>query len=735
MSLIYMVMAAISGEVPTPPADGSLFSWGYGTTYRKLGDAATTTRSSPVQVGAVTTWRFVAVGDTHAVAVKNDNTLWTWGTSGNGQCGIGTTSSVYSLPAQVGALSDWSMVSTFWNFTVALKTDGSIWSWGLGGSGQLGHGNTTQLSSPVQIGAGYDWCCISAGSAFTAAVKFNGTLWTWGSGGQGQLGGNSLSSRSSPLQVGGDTDWFSVSAGAYHCMGIRTDGTLWAWGDNSYGQLGTGNTTSTSSPVQIGSLTDWVLVVSASANTYAIKSDGTLWGWGRNTYGQLGQGNTTNRSSPVQIGSDTDWRVIRPNFTESIYNGQGILAVKSNGTLWAVGSNGAGQLGVNTATASYSTMVQVGADVDWVNAFWGGGVLGATNGSTAFGIRNENGSPPALPDPSNSGFDLYVFGDNTYGAIGLQNLAPYPGVAKFANQKWRSITSLKNLNSYGMKSNGQPYACGVDNSGYLGAVQDSGAPQNTHILSPYTGASAIAPGMLISKGKLYCWGTNTAGEVGDSSTTTRSSPVQIGALTTWSKVSSNGITRMAIKNDGTLWAWGLNSGGQLGKGNTTNYSSPVQVGALTNWADVHVGADDANVTVMAIKTDGTLWGWGYNADGRIGDGTTTSHSSPVQVGSLTTWRKATLGYALRTDGTLWKLGATLTQVAGTWLDVGASGEHQGAVSSDGTVWMWGSNSHGQLGLGDYVDRSSPTQISRVTTGRFINCASKVTVVMAIEGGA
>jgi len=145
---------------------------------------------------------------------------------------------------------------------MALKTDGTIWCWGEGGSGALGQGNTTDYSSPVQVGALTTWATIGPGSEtdqanseWSMAVKTDGTLWTWGENTKGQLGDGSTTDRSSPVQIGALTTWSSVSGGRKTSYAIKTDGTLWAWGNGE--ALGNGTTTQISSPVQIGALTTW----------------------------------------------------------------------------------------------------------------------------------------------------------------------------------------------------------------------------------------------------------------------------------------------------------------------------------------------------------------------------------------------------------------------------------------------------------------------------------------------
>jgi alpha-tubulin suppressor-like RCC1 family protein len=337
-------------------------------------------------------------------------------------------------------------------------------------------------------------------------------LWAWGHGGSGGLGQGNTTNYSSPVQVGALIDWSTIAIGTQNGFALKTDGTIWSWGRNNLGQLGHNNTTAISSPVQIGALTTWLELSAGYYHAVAIKADGTLWGWGRNNKGNLGQGNTTNYSSPVQVGALTDWLQVAAGYGMT-------LAVKTDGTLWAIGSNYAGQLGFGAEGAHVSSPVQVGALTNW---------------------------------------------------------------SKVTCGQW-----------------------------YTMAIKTDGT--------------------------IWAWGEANSGQLGDGTVVDKSSPVQVGALTTWSKISAGGEgttgISMAIKTDGTLWAWGNNGKGALGDGSLTSRSSPVQIGALTTWAECCPGAEHSTV----LQTDGTLWGMGYNAFGQLGNGNITQYSSPVQVGALTSW--------------------------------------------------------------------------------------------------
>jgi len=194
------------------------------------------------------------------------------------------------------------------------ELEGKLWTWG-DGDNYLGHGNLTSYNSPQQIGSLTTWTNNMgdwSNSATIHVIKTDGTLWGWGENAYGQVGkgvGDHTSIKyESPVQIGSDTDWAMVSDGGVHSAAIKTDGTLYTWGNNWYGQLGLGDTTQRLAPVQVGSGTTWSSISCAEAYyTMAMKTDGTLWACGTNRKGNLGDGTTTDRSSFVQVGSATHW--------------------------------------------------------------------------------------------------------------------------------------------------------------------------------------------------------------------------------------------------------------------------------------------------------------------------------------------------------------------------------------------------------------------------------------------
>ena len=346
---------------------GQLWAWGINGAAQNgdLGLNNTTYYSSPKQVGALTTWSRVQGLNNSAyhVAAVQDGKLFTWGANLKGQLGLNNYTNTYSSPKQVGALTTWSVVWTGDKFTFAIKTDGTLWSWGHNQYGVLGLGNTTDYSSPKQVGALTTWITGAATDGKnSAAIQTDGTLWTVGAGLGGALGQGDVTSRSSLTQVGALTTWSTISGNGGSAkrsfIAIKTDGTLWAWGKNYQGQLGLGNTTDYSSPKQVGALTTWSTIEKGFTHSLGVTTGGALWAWGQGAYGQLGLGNTTNYSSPKQVGALTTWSNTAGGYKHTI-------AITTGKTLWAWGRGAYGGLGLGNVT-SYSSPKQVGALTTWI---------------------------------------------------------------------------------------------------------------------------------------------------------------------------------------------------------------------------------------------------------------------------------------------------------------------------------------------------------------------------------
>ena len=363
----------IVNQLDTP----MLMGWGLNTN-GWLGDNTTTKKSSPVQTIAYgNNWKQVACGQYHTAAVKTDGTLWTWGYNQKGRLGDNTTTDRSSPVQTVSSGTNWNQVSCGYEHTGAIKTDGTLWFFGGNAFGEIGDNTRTFRSSPVQtVAFGTNWKQVTNGYYHTAALKTDGTLWTWGYNSFGQLGDNTVSNRSSPAQtVAFGTNWKQVSSGVFHTAAIKNDGTLWIWGDNANGKLGDNTTTNRSSPVQtIAGGTNWKQVACGYCNTAAIKTDGTLWCWGLNSVGQLGDNTTTNRSSPVQtVTYGTNWKQVASTLKNStLFTYGNTAAIKTDGTLWIWGYNNNGEIGDKTTTNRSSPVQTVLYGNNWKQTACGG---------------------------------------------------------------------------------------------------------------------------------------------------------------------------------------------------------------------------------------------------------------------------------------------------------------------------------------------------------------------------
>ncbi len=329
--------------------DGTLWAWGANSSGQiGNGDVNNMIFNSPIRMGTDSNWRTISAGNYHTVAIKTDGTLWAWGLNTYGQVGDGTTTNK-NIPTQIGTDNNWSRISAAWDNTIAIKTDGTLWTWGVNHGSEFGDGSIFNYTIPTQVGTDSNWSDINAGHYHTLAIKIDGTLWTWGGNGWGELGDGTTTPKYFPIQIGTDTNWSAVSAGAYHSHALKSDGTLWSWGVNYEGEIGDGSSginTDKHIPTQIGLTNHWTKIDAGEDFCLALTNNGTLWGWGRNYFGQLGNGSNGNSYIPSQIGAASNWTTI----SAGGYHSQ---ALKADGTLWVCGFNNMGQLGTGNTPNLY----------------------------------------------------------------------------------------------------------------------------------------------------------------------------------------------------------------------------------------------------------------------------------------------------------------------------------------------------------------------------------------------
>jgi alpha-tubulin suppressor-like RCC1 family protein len=705
--------------------DNTMWAWG-NNAIGQVGDGTTINKSSPVQLGGVLSVvqgdSFTAVGGAYyaGYAIRADNkTLWAWGSNFAGQLGVGDQVD-RSSPTQVQLqYQSWKAIAVSGDGTLAISAiNGSLWGWGPNTVGFLGDGTTVSKSSPVLVNSN-SWKSVAAGASHASLLKSDGTLWVVGLNGNGQLGLGDAVSRSSFTQVGLLSNWTSVSAGGTSTFATNTSGDMYAMGDAQATAQGT-NASNYSSPVRIGIWkSSWKIITSGINFSIGIRAtDSSLWSWGINASGQVGDGTTIDKSIPVLIDNSKSWISVTAG-------SQYAAAVASNGTLWTWGSNSVGQLGQGD-TINRSSPTQVGTLSNWTFVAAGMGstfthalnssgqmyVIGSTQGAQvgdgSFPTNNQVSSPVRIGTKPSSwkmaatgqtaalaisgDSTLWGWGVNTYGPLGTGDTLLRSVPTQIGTSSWTFIASSISGgggSAAGIDINGRLFVWGYNASGQVGdgTTVDKSSPVlvQTRDSSWKTISTGYFHSLAISAvdSSLWAWGTNNYGAVGDGTTIAKSSPIQIDSSQSWSQVWATYLSSMAITTTGKLYSWGYNSAGQLGQGDTIDRSSPTQVGTATSWKNLpRDGGIQSQCPAFATDTSDNLWGWGPNGVGQLGDNTTVSKSSPVSVA----------------------IGRGFSQIS-----VGAA--HAAGIFSSpanllGLLSTWGQNTYGQLGTGTTVNRSN-----------------------------
>lgn len=715
---------------------GWLYTWG-SNSFGALGTGDTVYRNLPTMVSQES-WDSVATGYFNTFAIRaSDGALFATGYNNVGQLGLSGSSK--SNLTQVGSDS-WIAVAAGVNNGAAIRaTDRSLFTWGLNGyqyttgpgsspttttqlTGALGRPDLTDLTynSPVQVGSS-SWIAVAVGWANMAAIRHGDYgLWCWGANclkrsslnsltqlwevtttTRGTVGDNDASNdKSSPIQIG-TSSWTLVSAQNYHVAALRQgDLALFTWGVGENGQLGQGNTTvNRSSPVQIGT-SSWTAISAGTFGTIALRSgDFSLWAWGLNNNGNLGTNNTINRSSPVQIGTSS-WTAV------SI--GYGIAALQAGGKLYMSGYNEEGGLGVGdtinrsspvilSTAPNRSSPVQIGTS-SWIAV--------SASGSNSLAI-DINGR-------------LFAWGDNTYGQLGQNDTSTRSSPVQIGTQSWVAVSSGEGGSIAGaLRFDGandlKLFTWGY-NAPRLGdnTSINRSSPVLVSVFTSFTQApkfsiSTISALVDQSNYNNYIWGAGTVQIPND-----RSSPVLIGSAgAPYSNLRIGTNAGAALKKDtGALYTWGRNNYGQLGRSSVNEYDgiydkTPSQIGS-SSWTAVSV--DIGGALMLAVRSGGSLFGWGYNAAYQAypgGAGSQIARSSPIQIGTS------------------------------SWIAVGVGIRIGMAITTGGQLYAWGTTTGGQIGNGTndaFVTYSSPVAIQSGVSFSYINTVGS-TVALDPSGTA
>ena len=342
------------GELHTLAAisNSTVQTWGDDAS-GELGDNQSGGQSTtPVAVQNLSGVGALAAGYFFSMALKNDGTVWTWGDNFNGQLGNGTTTDVH-VPMQVAGLPTITQIAAGWNHSVALSSDGTVWAWGANQFGQLGINSTTPSTVPVQVPGLSGITAIAANENNTMALASNGVVWAWGDNESGEIGDGTTTEANVPTQVRGIGAASAIAVGGLHSLAV-VSGNVWTWGYDFYGQLGnnTNGIVTQVTPVEASNLSGVASVSAGDNHSLALTSGGSVYAWGANYSGQLGIGSTAQENDvPALVGG-------LPAVAAVAGHGDQAVVATSGGAVDDWGANGFGQLG-NGTTAGANTPVLV----------------------------------------------------------------------------------------------------------------------------------------------------------------------------------------------------------------------------------------------------------------------------------------------------------------------------------------------------------------------------------------
>lgn len=701
--------------------------------------------SSAVNVSAVGAQLFqaaVLAGGSQTVyaIAPGGETLYAWGSDVGGALGDGGSDADSAAPAKIelplSAGTTIEQVVAGPAAGYALASDGTVYQWGTGAGG------TVTSSLPVAVD-GTAWADtritqLAAGAQATYALAADGTVYAWGSGGAGQLGDGEYADRAEPASVDGavwaDTTITQIASRGDTAYALGADGQVYAWGADDTGQLGDGaGITVTASPVRVdprwGAGQTIKQVAAGTHAAYAIAQDGTLWSWGRNTNGELGRSGSSS-PYPGQVAG---------TFTSVVGGDVGAYALGTNGTVYAWGEADDGRLG-SGATSDASAPSPVVADS------WAGEQI------VALGATSSGGYAVAADG------SVYSWGAGTSGQLGTGTRAVQDAWTPHVVAQWEldSLESVMSIQStaFAISRAGDLYSWGYNSSGQLGIGLPVQSVLSPHLVeTPPWGSNVIASiastGSTVfvadSAGTVYSWGMNNGALSNPDVTGSLDVPEPID----WAglphgkivQVAAGNVAGYALDDAGAVYAWGANTDGQLGTGAASE--TPVRV--TGGWGSDPVREIVGYYRTVLVRTEsGAIWGWGQNTGDQLLQGTTTSQTSPVPVGvgaaelpnSIIQLAQASENaYALTADGDVYAWGSntqdalgqtgagnrTLQRVENTWAPAkataiataggdGYDGATAFVLTDDGQVFAWGSNDTGRLGTGDATTYSTPTPV-------------------------
>ena len=644
----------------------------------------------------------VSAGHWTSFYLRADGTVWAAGWNDSGQLGDGNSTGngwdSVSAPTPVLIMTGASDVSASAAgfHTLFVKADGTAWATGDNRFGQLGDGSNQNEVSPVQVKAGgvpiTGVKAVSAGSWHSLLLKNDGTVWAFGYNWTGQLGDGTNQDRNTAVQVKVNgvplTGVKAIAAGSSHSLFLKTDGSVWAVGDNWSGQLGDGveiypdGNTHTSTPVQV--MSDVKAIEGGQEHSLFLKPDGRVFAVGGNSSGQLGNGTTSDYFTPVRIPVQTQTGIVAISA-----RGSHSLFLKTDGTVWGCGENWEGELGDGTTVSPRPSLVKMrshGAGITAIGAglrhsiYVQGGLAWATGSNLFFGLGDGTNESRTYPQPS-------------FAVARHHRFVPGPNAGN---------------GSFSLRTEIDGTAWGMG-SGYGVVPSQIPGLERTLSISPglwrSTGAQTVRRAALDETGNIWTWNT-----------TLNPSPSivpGIGKMTAMFDGLGSGTLFGIQQKSRTVWSL-----------TSLNEQTPIFAQRIENEDARPISAEQVahgGSSFLALDMYGTVWSWGYNHSGQLGDGTLVDrtfaapvldyHEAPIQD-AICVASAGSSSYAVRSDGTVWAWGGGMfgdgparsllyaEPIPGLTdaVAIYSSWGNRYLLRRDGRVVAWGSNSFGALGI-------------------------------------
>jgi alpha-tubulin suppressor-like RCC1 family protein len=633
-------------------------------------------------------------------------------------------------------------------YTCALTTAGGVKCWGSNGS--------SNKSIPVDVSSLTSGVTVLAAGLWHTCAVAGGVTKCWGMNGSGELGNGSQTPSNTPVQVSGLASGVTALAtGNAHTCAVTAAGGVKCWGDNQARQLGDGtNDWNKTTPVDVVGLSSGVVALAAgdyhtcalmdAAHNRAVK----CWGW--NSSGQLGDGTTTNRTTPVDVGGLT-------GVTALVAGDFHTCALTSGGGIKCWGENSSNQLGDGTSTQRNAPwdVISLGGSANALSAgrvhtcavvsgmakCWGDNGYGQLGNSsittssipvTVSGLTSGTTAVAAGGDHSCalvSGGGAKCWGNNNSGQLG-DGTVTQRSIPVDLNSLGKGIITMAAgwQHTCVVTADGGVQCWGINGDGQLGDGTTTSRSTPVNVSSLASGFSVLAAGRWhtcagTATGGVKCWGRNATGQLGNNSNTPSTTPVNVSNLTGGVKALAAGwYHTCALTNDGGVKCWGDNGYGELGDGSGTQQRTPVNVSGLSSGVIALAAGDTHTCAVMDIAHGGGVKCWGWNSYGQIGDGSNTTRPTPVDVSGLSGGIKALASGSYHTCAvtaaggvTCWgdgdKTPVAVASLASNIVSLAAGGNHTCALTTVGAVKCWGDNWYGQVGDGTTTWRSAPVAVS------------------------